>query len=191
MKCIVCGSAITKKQRESYKQYHSRKFCSMDCQLIKRKENKPSIADRFNKMVVKKEECWEWIGSRTRQNRPKMVNHLGKNEHASRVSYRIHKGDFDSQLFVLHKCDNPVCTNPDHLFLGTQKDNIDDMYMKGRNASFSGERNSQSKLETCNILNIRKRYKEGDSFKYLANWYGVTESTISDIVNRRTWKHVK
>jgi hypothetical protein len=79
------------------------------------------------------EECWEWVGG---------TNGYGygafklnkRMEHAHRIAYIIQFGDFDQNLHVLHTCDNPPCVNPNHLFLGTQKDNMLDMISKGRNS---------------------------------------------------------
>lgn len=76
--------------------------------------------------------CWEWTGNRNRDGYGLSAKRIGT-VLAHRISYRIHRGVFDLNLCVLHKCDNPPCVNPDHLFLGTDMDNMRDMHSKGRN----------------------------------------------------------
>ena len=90
-------------------------------------------------------------------------------------------------MCVCHICDNPKCVNPDHLFLGTYKDNAEDMVKKNR--SLKGERHSNAKLTEKNVRDIRRRKKE--PVAHLASIYGVSAYTIKDILRKRTWKHVQ
>lgn len=97
-----------------------------------------SLKERFFKyVVVNADGCWGWSGSRHPQgygmisNRPK----YSSPRLAHRVSWELHFGDVPSGMLVLHRCDNPVCTNPAHLFIGSQQDNMDDMASKGRKVS--------------------------------------------------------
>lgn len=89
------------------------------------------LADRFWKKVVKTKKCWKWIGSKAHRGYGKIALN-GKFLPAPRASWLLHNGEIPGGLFVLHKCDNPECTNPEHLFLGTQKDNMRDMLKKNR-----------------------------------------------------------
>jgi len=75
--------------------------------------------------------CWEWTATLD-QSGYGLLGYEGSMKGAHRFSYKIYKGEIPKGLYVLHKCDNPPCVNPEHLFLGTQKDNMDDMYNKGR-----------------------------------------------------------
>lgn len=93
-----------------------------------------TIVDRFNDLVDKSGECWEWIGNKNSLGYG-MIWYEGKNIRSHRVSYFIKNGEFNDKLFVCHKCDNPKCVNPEHLFLGTSKDNMRDMIKKGRSRS--------------------------------------------------------
>lgn len=89
--------------------------------------------DRFWEKVDKTENCWLWSASVNNQGYGEI--HLGeRNDHcyAHRFSWMINKGPIPKGLFVLHRCDNPRCVNPNHLFLGTQKDNLHDAMAKGR-----------------------------------------------------------
>ena len=83
---------------------------------------------------------------------------------------------------LLHTCDTPACINPKHLRVGTQQDNMIDMVNKGRKAG--------QKLSVQDVLAIRAEYKTNDKFAEAANKYGVSVSTISNIVYRHKWKHI-
>jgi hypothetical protein len=114
----------------------------------------------------------------------------GRIQLAHRVSYLINIGDIPEGYCVCHKCDNPSCVRPEHLFVGTQTDNIADMVSKKRLCRGSGKK--ESKLTECEVLEIRSRYSNGVvSQKYLADKYGVNASVISRIVNNKAWFHVK
>lgn len=89
---------------------------------------------------------------------------------------------------ALHKCDNPLCVNPDHLFLGTNKDNSEDMVRKGRKEK--GAAVFGSKLTDRAVLSMRRRYARGWTLLRVATRYGVTESNAFHIINGKTWKHV-
>jgi len=83
----------------------------------------------FNKFTKNKNDCWEWNCKKTEYG----DIYYRKNHYSShRFSYTLFKGKIPKGLYVLHKCDNPCCVNPDHLFLGTHQDNITDMWEKGR-----------------------------------------------------------
>ncbi len=98
---------------------------------------------------------------------------------------------FLNGMFVLHRCDNRRCCEPDHLFLGSQQDNVTDMIMKGRQCPgrFPGVLNPKAKLTEGLVAEIRRRYAAGVANQYvLAAEYGVRQCTISAIVRGATWK---
>lgn len=115
------------------------------------------------------DECWLWFGSKD----PDGYGNFkidGKQTRANRISYLIHKGDFDPALYVLHTCDNPPCVNPNHLFLGTKQDNTEDMKSKGRHA---GRPTPACKGE---IMKILPTTVMGDSA--IAEWFGVSPGFV-------------
>lgn len=105
-----------------------------------------------------------------------------------RLSYRLSFGKFDEALFVCHHCDNPACINPDHLFLGTNRDNLDDMLRKGRSQKCQGELHSQRKLTEEEIVSIRKDER---IYRLIAAEYGIAEAYVSRIKSKQTWPHVE
>jgi len=144
----------------------------------------------FEKFVIKKDKCWDWKGSK--RNGYGKLTFNGKNMEAHRISYIIHKGEIPIRKNVLHLCDNPPCTNPDHLFLGTHRDNMKDMAAKNRNNfnPVKGENHTFSKLKTEQVLEIQQLLKNGITQKELAKKYNVNQVTISDIKRKITWKHL-
>lgn len=95
-------------------------------------------------------------------------------------------------MVVRHKCDNPRCVNPDHLELGTNKDNVDDRVSRGRSHKPIGVMHPGCKLTEEQVLAIREEYNiPGTRYKHLAEKYGVSEKQIGNIINRKLWGHLK
>lgn len=146
---------------------------------------------RFWSFVKKGPECWEWTGVRLYERNGGVgvlrVNH--RNVYAPRFSYALHFGPIPPGMLVCHRCDNPPCVRPDHLFLGTARDNTHDAMRKGRLAH--GERQGLAKLTAEIVAEIRAAEFDGFGFyRRLGRRYGVNDATIRDVRNRRTWKHV-
>ncbi|WP_165924021.1 HNH endonuclease signature motif containing protein [Paraburkholderia sp. BL9I2N2] len=106
---------------------------------------------------------------------------------AYRASYIMHKGEIPSGYVVRHKCDDPACVNPEHLELGTQKDNCADKVLRNRCNAKAGSAHSNTSLTEKDVLDMRA---SADSMKTLAAHYGVHYMTVYDIMKRRTWKHI-
>ena len=147
--------------------------------------------------------CWEWTASITRGYGRFSLTH-SKPIQAHRYSWIIHFGNIPDNLCVLHKCDNQLCVNPDHLFLGTHKDNTQDMIKKQRhqfgnnhyykripNKILKGCQIGTSIFTNEQILEIRQKYIP---YKYsapmLAKEYRVHLRTITRILRHETWKHI-
>lgn len=109
---------------------------------------------------------------------------------AHRVAYSHWKESIPDGMNVLHRCDNPACVNPDHLFIGTQADNVADMMRKKRNVSVPkfGEANPMAKLTAEKVSQIRKRYVPRKvTLKILATEYGVSEASIHNAIKGKRW----
>lgn len=134
--------------------------------------------------------CWEWTLFKTKRGYGSFA-YKNKSHRAHRVAWELTNGEIPDGLFVLHKCDNCACCNPDHLFLGTHQDNMDDMKRKARIVPSHGEKNGQSKLTIAQVESIRRRYAAGNvSSTELANEFGVARSTMRSVINHKSWKTI-
>lgn len=158
-------------------------YCSKVCQG--RGVNKPiPIDQKMAKYVERldKDECWIYSGYKNKAGYGKIGTSGGKNEYAHRVMYRLEKGEIPEGMVVMHACDNPSCCNPNHLNLGTTKDNVQDMVRKGRHVSIS--KASKSMFSDEVIDSIRSEYtgEKEDKFR-LSIKYNCSPQTIINVVN--------
>lgn len=136
--------------------------------------------------------CWEWKASRHWIGHGQF-NVFGVSTGSHRVAMMIHLGrKLKKGEFICHKCDNPPCCNPRHLFIGTQRDNMLDMVNKRR--GLIGVKNGHSRLTEEQVLWIRKTYFDAQNKKglkaALAKKFRVTPSNIVAILSRKSWKHI-
>lgn len=132
--------------------------------------------------------CWQWQRSKTRVGYGQ-IRVKDKMRSIHRVSYEEFVGEIPKGKHVLHKCDNKPCCNPNHLFLGTHKDNMQDKQNKNRGNQVSGERHGLSKLIKNDIIEIRKLWKTKKYTKRrLGEQFNVSAVSISNIVNYKTWR---
>lgn len=154
--------------------------------------------DVFKHVSITESGCWEWTGRRGRggYGRYEIKDRLYV---AHRVAWAVRNGPIPPGLFVCHRCDNPPCVNPDHLFLGTPADNIQDAYRKGRikplhcppERKARGSRIAGSKLSERDVLAIRARRRAGASLRELGREFGVCDATISVVSRGLVWRHIK
>jgi len=144
----------------------------------------------FWSRVEKTDGCWIWTGSRHRQGYGLLT--LGQRPaKAHRISYFLANGYIDLSEKVLHKCDNPPCVNPAHLWLGTQADNVADMVAKGRNGfvRLGGEKNPMARLDWEKVRAIRSEYATGAiNQAALADKYHMSKMAINRVVNGGSWR---
>lgn len=149
------------------------------------------LEERFwEKVDVRdKTACWEWLGSKTSQGYG-CIRMERKTEKAHRASWVLHHGAIPEGLHVLHRCDNPSCVNPNHLWLGTNYDNVQDRDQKGRYPWRPGESHPRAKLTEPQVIEIRRRADGGEGCQAIAKDYGVSRTTVGDIKYRRSWRHI-
>ena len=153
------------------------------------KEDKEKFLSKLSTTDPNK--CWEWTGFRTWQGYGKFV--FGKEQLAHRISWILHNGDIPKGMLVCHKCDNPPCCNPAHLFPGTVRDNNDDRDRKGRGVvpDTRGSHHGMAKLTEKDVALILKLHKEGRSNKERLKIVTISPQIVSQIIHRRIWRHVE
>jgi hypothetical protein len=132
--------------------------------------------------------CWVWMAGKNKDGYGKFAVDHRKTIASNRMAWELVNGPITDGLCVLHKCDNPPCCNPGHLFLGTNYDNIVDMVTKGRSWSIDGENNYKHKLTWSDVIAIRDPKNRIYTTRQLANQYNVHKSTIQRVLNGERWK---
>lgn len=148
------------------------------------------LAARFWEKVSKTDGCWLWTASLTRGGYGQFSPRKGVIRRAHRIAWLLVNGPVPDGLWVLHRCDTPACVRPDHLFLGTPKDNHADMEAKGRANVPQGSARPQARLSEADVLAIRAERSTGVTGAELARRYGVHRSSIYHICQRDHWRHV-
>ncbi len=152
----------------------------------------PEEIEKFNKKTVKgqnEDDCWGWLGAKG-SNGYSIFKIKYERFRAGRVSYFLENGIDPKEFDVCHTCDNPICCNPGHLFLGTRTENMQDAANKNRTTK--GSKNKRAKLTEKDIPIIIDLHKNKKINQYkLAKMYGVNQPTINRVVNRVLWGHVK
>ncbi len=149
--------------------------------------------ERFLGYVDQKgqDECWNWIASRNKRGYGQFVPKAGVNLRSHRVAYYLGYGVEPGELKVCHRCDNPACCNPSHLFLGTQQDNLADARAKGRMkdtmSKNKGERNGRAKLTREKVREVRRA---SGTITELSQRFGVSRMTIWKVRRHELWPHV-
>ncbi len=159
------------------------------------KTNKPGhpkrlASERFHNLYKKMPSgCWFWLGYLRPAGYGMITDDGGTAQYAHRFSWILHFGLIPINLFVCHKCDNPRCVNPEHLFLGSAQDNLDDMVKKGR--SVKGIMQWEAKLDENKVIEIRELATKGSSHTELSLRFGISRRQINNVVKRRAWRHIK
>jgi hypothetical protein len=202
MECEFCKKIFKQRQLS-----RPSRFCSRKCQCTvigrianeeRRARSKLPKAQRipligndlldlikitYDKHVLRYDNlCWSWKGGTTISGYGRMQPDR-KSLLAHRVSWMIYKGEIPPSLNVLHKCDNPRCSNPDHLFLGTQSDNVKDMISKNRSSIYKN-------LDKKKVLEIKSLLKSKVGMPLIADSYGISLFTVKAIKYGLTWKNV-
>lgn len=200
-KCVNCKKELVVLRKDRVP-----RFCSGACSLKINRKNpekfwgKQSFEEMINRLsfyfekhVIRKQGCWGWKGHLNGGLRggygilsmhPKLVA-------AHRVSWLIHNGEIPEKTLVLHSCDNRSCTNPEHLKLGTHKDNADDKYNRGRDKHPKGENHIQATLSNQTVREIKTLLRENKKSVDIAKIYNTTRGVIDNIKYNKSWRCVK
>lgn len=155
----------------------SKKYCSTKCRFWHKVE------------ILGPDDCWKWTADKIHNG----YGHFKYKRHtvvAHRIAWELSYGAIPDNLYVLHYCDNRICCNPRHLFLGTHADNMADMVQKGRSAIEHGEYNPQAKLTDKQVKEIKSQLTENVPQPVLAKKYKTSQSNISQINTGKTWTHI-
>ena len=167
-------------------------FCSRQCAGMYRAAlPKPhdAVVARFWAKVEKTASCWLWTAT-TVTGGYGMFRYQDRNQLAHRIAYELTYGPIPDGLLVCHHCDTPACCRPDHLFLGTTRENAADMVRKGRTGPRQGEHNGRALLNAAQVRAIRTQHATGVARSELARQFGVRPGTINSIIQGRNWKHI-
>lgn len=143
----------------------------------------------WEKVAIRPSGCWEWTACVSHNGYGRItIDYTTYPSH--RVAYYLYNNIDPLEKLVLHKCDNPPCVNPFHLWIGTTQDNARDRCAKGRNADIRGSKNPVSILTADDVLQIRHLYKNGNTQREIAKQFNIHFGNIWCIVNRKSWKHI-
>lgn len=138
------------------------------------------LSARFSARTERRGDCLIWTGCKSRDGYGVMT--IGRRQYrAHRVAYQYYNGDIPEGMFVCHKCDTPACVEPRHLFLGTPKENTKDMHEKGRSVRVIDAAHPHTKISHAQREDIRGRRENGETLASIADDFGVSFQTISDI----------
>lgn len=208
--CEVCGKEFF--ARRDFVAKGNGRFCGNACSAIGRKR---SPEERFWEKVDKREEnaCWLWMAGKNKRGYG-VFNGSDNIYGAHCYSWILHNGPIPEGKFVLHKCDNPSCVNPAHLWVGSHTENMRDMFKKNRQAAITkpesfargerngaytkpekvlrGEANGMSTFKESEVLEIRRLYDSGSmTVNGIAEKLKKSRGGVYCIATRRSWKHVR
>ena len=174
LECLQCSTTFTAQA------WAHRKFCSKACYHAS--HTRPA-EERFWEKVDTSGDCWVWTGAKHVFGYGKFSLRTGESPYdAHRASWILANGPVPEGMSVLHRCDNPACVRPDHLELGTHRQNMSDMSLRNR----TGMR----KLTEESVIQIRELARQGMTHQAIADQFGVTDGLIWHVVHRKVWRHV-
>jgi len=197
IECLYCKKKVQKEITKS-KYRKIPVYCSRECQLRGQnfewdraddEEKKSKILQNFYRNLIIRNGCW---GYKKLKNEKYVRIEIGKRkvESLHRISYELHYGPIPKGMQINHKCHNPRCCRPSHLYLGTQQDNINDQIERG--TFQKGSKHGNSILNEKQVAEIKVLLKEGKMLhREIAEKYSVDRTTITDIRRGKTWNHIE
>jgi hypothetical protein len=156
----------------------------------KRWGKKPPFWLNFWSHLNKKENgCWEWSHRRNPSGYG-TLKVMNKHALAHRIAWEIAVSEIPENLCVLHRCDNPSCCNPAHLFLGTREENNADKMSKGRHVSLNGTKHPRTYISEDKVKEIRRMAESKIPHRRIAQHFNMPYQTVYSIISRASWKHV-
>ena len=151
-----------------------------------------NLNERFeDKYVINPDTgCWDWTACKDKDGYGN-ISINGATVRAHRVSYEMYYTRISSEILVCHSCDNPSCVNPEHLFLGTHQDNMDDKIRKGRTNPVKGQDHPSATLSNLQVSLIKCCIADGKDNHHIASIFKTSHRVISKIRTGETWKHIK
>ena len=146
---------------------------------------------RFLSKIKATDGCWDWTGGKNRFGYGSFQLRTNKSILAHRTCWNMFNGEIPIGVCVYHKCDNPGCVNPDHLFLGTHKENMEDKIKKGRHNCAKGEKNGMSKLKNDDVVKIKEMIGLGLKNHEIVKKFGYSHLSVSRIRHNKIWKHLQ
>lgn len=191
--CGVCGKPFDRGYAINSRRATKPQYCSGKCRAENRRRRAIETEQkRFWNLVEIRgpNDCWEWLSYRAPLGYGRFTRaERGATQMAHRIAWEFTKGAVPDGLFVCHKCDHPPCVNPNHMFLGTHQDNMDDAKTKGRmkGGGAKGEKSGKAKITAAEALAI---YNSPLPTKHLAHSHNITPAAVRLIKTGKNWKHV-
>lgn len=186
--CANCGGTFHRDVRNTYAYWEKAKFCSRKCtgeyNTKRAAVTRKPMSVAFEEKVTKTDGCWEWKGLFGVDGYP-LLPWARKMYRANRVSVLLSGREIGKGQLACHTCDNPKCVNPDHLFVGTNMDNVRDAISKGRHVH--GAMTPLAKLTEDEAKAIKS---SNEKSSVLADRYGISVGSVNNILASRTWKHL-
>jgi hypothetical protein len=158
---------------------------------------RPGTLDRFWSKVERGDGCWTWTAATNGRYGLFCVSRRGgpfnRRQYAHRCAYTLSHGPLNVGMYVCHRCDNPLCVRPDHLFAGSPADNHWDCRAKGRwvHVPHIGEAHGRALVTVADVRRMRRLHTSGTRISAISVQFGVSETQAHRIVKRQSWRHVE